>query len=214
MDQPTRQRRGLLIVLSSPSGAGKSTIARMLLEADDEVTMSISATTRPIRPGETDDLDYHFVDDDGFDAMIDDGEFVEWAPVFGYRYGTPKAPVKDALRKGRDILFDIDWQGTQQLRGAFGTDLVRIFVLPPSMQELERRLRARGTDSEDVIESRMRRAASEIGHWGEYDYVLINEDMDHCLAEVRAIIDAERLRRDRRPYLFDFVRRLVERPNY
>ncbi|MFL6726369.1 MAG: guanylate kinase [Sphingomicrobium sp.] len=214
MDQPTRQRRGLLIVLSSPSGAGKSTIARMLLEADDEVTISVSATTRPKRPGEIDDVDYHFVDDSEFDRMVESGDFAEWAYVFDHRYGSPKEPIKEALKIGHDILFDIDWQGTQQLRGAFGTDLVRIFVLPPSMQELERRLRSRGTDSEDVIESRMRRAASEIGHWGEYDYVLINEDMDECLQEVRTIIEAERLRRDRRPYLFDFVRRLVERPNY
>jgi guanylate kinase len=214
MDHPTRQRRGLLIVLSSPSGAGKSTIARMLLEADDEVTISVSATTRPKRPGEIDDVDYHFVDDSRFEQMVDNGDFAEWAYVFDHRYGSPKEPIKEALKIGHDILFDIDWQGTQQLRGAFGTDLVRIFVLPPSMQELERRLRSRGTDSEDVIESRMRRAASEIGHWGEYDYVLINEDMDECLQEVRTIIEAERLRRDRRPYLFDFVRRLVERPNY
>jgi guanylate kinase len=214
MDHPTRQRRGLLIVLSSPSGAGKSTIARMLLEADNEVTISVSATTRPKRPGEVDDVDYHFVDDSEFDGMVDNGDFAEWAFVFDHRYGSPKEPIKEALKIGHDILFDIDWQGTQQLRGAFGTDLVRIFVLPPSMQELERRLRSRGTDSEDVIESRMRRAASEIGHWGEYDYVLINEDMDDCLDEVRTIIEAERLRRDRRPYLFDFVRRLVERPNY
>jgi guanylate kinase len=213
MDQPTRQRRGLLIVLSSPSGAGKSTIAKMLLDADGDVTMSVSATTRGKRPGEVDDIDYHFVDDHHFDKMIRDGEFAEWAYVFDHRYGSPKEPIKEALRAGRDILFDIDWQGTQQLRGAFGTDLVRIFVLPPSMAELERRLRARGTDSEAVIESRMRRAASEIGHWGEYDYVLINEDMNACLAEVRSIIEAERLRRDRRPYLFDFIRRLVERPN-
>lgn len=213
MDQPTRQRRGLLIVLSSPSGAGKSTISRMLLDADSEVTMSVSATTRPKRPGEVDDVDYHFVDDAKFEAMVQAGDFAEWAYVFDHRYGSPKEPIKEALKIGHDILFDIDWQGTQQLRGAFGTDLVRIFILPPSMTELERRLRARGTDSEDVIESRMRRAASEIGHWGEYDYVLINEDMDVCLAEVRAIIDAERLRRDRQPYLFDFVRRLVERPN-
>ena len=213
-DQPIRQRRGLLIVLSSPSGAGKSTISRLLLEADSEVTMSISATTRPRRPGEVEDVDYHFVDDSRFDQMVEDGEFAEWAYVFDHRYGSPKEPIKDALKVGHDILFDIDWQGTQQLRGAFGTDLVRIFILPPSMQELERRLRSRGTDSEAVIQSRMTRAASEIGHWGEYDYVLINEDMGHCLAEVRAIIDAERLRRDRRPYLFDFVRRLVERPNY
>ena len=214
MDQPTRQRRGLLIVLSSPSGAGKTTISRMLLESDGDIMMSISATTRPMRPGEVEGIDYHFVDDPEFDRMVEDGDFAEWAYVFDHRYGSPKEPIKEALKVGHDILFDIDWQGTQQLRGAFGTDLVRIFVLPPSMQELERRLRSRGTDSEDVIESRMRRAASEIGHWGEYDYVLINEDMDSCLDEVRTIIDAERLRRDRRPYLFDFVRRLVERPNY
>ncbi len=213
-DPSTRRRRGLLIVLSSPSGAGKTTISRMLLEADSQITMSISATTRPQRPGEVNDRDYHFIDDGEFERWIQTDQFAEWAYVFDHRYGSPKEPIKEALKDGRDILFDIDWQGTQQLRGAFGTDLVRIFVLPPSMQELERRLRARGTDSEDVIESRMRRAASEIGHWGEYDYVLINEDMDHCLAEVQAIIDAERLRRDRRPYLFDFVRRLVERPNY
>jgi len=213
MDQPTRRRRGLLIVLSSPSGAGKSTISRMLLSADDAVTMSVSATTRDKRPGEVDDVDYHFVDDSTFEEMVGNSEFAEWAYVFDHRYGSPKEPIKDALKAGHDILFDIDWQGTQQLRGAFGTDLVRIFILPPSMEELERRLRARGTDSEDVIESRMRRAASEIGHWGEYDYVLINEDMNSCLGEVRSIIEAERLRRDRRPYLFDFVRRLVERPN-
>jgi guanylate kinase len=213
-DQPIRQRRGLLIVLSSPSGAGKSTISRLLLEADSEVTMSISATTRPRRPGEVEDVDYHFVDDSRFDQMVEDGEFAEWAYVFDHRYGSPKEPIKDALKVGHDILFDIDWQGTQHLRGAFGTDLVRIFILPPSMQELERRLRSRGTDSEAVIQSRMTRAASEIGHWGEYDYVLINEDMDECLAEVQSIIAAERMRRDRRPYLFDFVRRLVERPNY
>jgi guanylate kinase len=213
-DQPTRQRRGLLIVLSSPSGAGKSTISRLLLEADSEVTMSISATTRPRRSGEVEDVDYHFVDDAKFDQMVEDGEFAEWAYVFDHRYGSPKEPIKDALKVGHDILFDIDWQGTQQLRGAFGTDLVRIFILPPSMEELERRLRSRGTDSEAVIQSRMTRAASEIGHWGEYDYVLINQDMDECLAEVQSIIAAERMRRDRRPYLFDFVRRLVERPNY
>ena len=209
MDQPTRQRRGLLIVLSSPSGAGKSTIARMLLESDGEVTMSVSATTRPKRPGEVDNVDYHFVDDDGFDAMIDDGEFVEWAPVFGYRYGTPKAPVKDALRKGRDILFDIDWQGTQQLEAAMGEDLVSIFILPPSMGELERRLRTRGTDSDDVIADRMSRAASEISHWPEYEYVLVNRDTDKCVAQVRAIVAAERLRRTRRIGLVTFVRDLI-----
>jgi guanylate kinase len=208
-DQPTRQRRGLLIVLSSPSGAGKSTIARMLLDADKDVTMSVSATTRPKRPGEVDDVDYHFVDDDGFDAMIDDGEFVEWAPVFGYRYGTPKAPVKDALRKGRDILFDIDWQGTQQLQAAMGEDLVSIFILPPSMQELEQRLKSRGTDSDGVIADRMSRAAAEISHWPEYEYVLVNRDMFQCLTQVQAIVAAERLKRTRRIGLVAFVRDLI-----
>ena len=204
-----RQRRGLLIVLSSPSGAGKSTIARMLLDADKEVTMSISATTRPRRPGEVEGVDYHFVDEGEFDRLIADGEFVEWAPVFGFCYGTPKAPVKDALRDGRDILFDIDWQGTQQLHSAMGEDLVRIFILPPSMAELERRLRERGTDEESVIADRMQRAASEISHWAEYDYVLVNDDMDACLAQVRTIVAAERLKRSRQIGLVRFVRDLV-----
>jgi guanylate kinase len=208
-DQPTRQRRGLLIVLSSPSGAGKSTIARMLLESDKDVTMSVSATTRPKRPGEIDDADYHFVDDAGFDAMINAGDFVEWAPVFGYRYGTPKAPVKQALRQGRDILFDIDWQGTQQLEAAMGEDLVSIFILPPSMDELERRLRSRGTDSEEVIADRMARAAAEISHWPEYEYVLVNRDMAQCLAQVQAIVAAERLKRTRRIGLVTLVRDLI-----
>ncbi|WP_205479309.1 guanylate kinase [Sphingomonas arenae] len=204
-----RRRRGLLIVLSSPSGAGKSTISRMLLAADNEVTMSISATTRPKRPGEVDDVDYHFVGPEHFDRMIADGEFVEWAPVFDYRYGTPKAPVKAALKAGRDILFDIDWQGTQQLHAAMGEDLVRIFILPPSMEELERRLRSRGTDSEEVIAFRMQRAASEISHWAEYDYVLINHQTEHCLAQVRAIVAAERLKRQRQVGLVAFTRDLV-----
>jgi guanylate kinase len=211
MDQAQRTRRGLLIVLSSPSGAGKSTISRMLLEADDEVTISISATTRPMRPGEQDDVDYHFVDDVRFDAMIDEGEFVEWAPVFDHRYGTPKAPVKAALKAGRDILFDIDWQGTQQLQAAMGEDLVRIFILPPSMAELERRLRARGTDSAEVIAFRMARAADEISHWAEYDYVLINRDMEACLRQVQAIVAAERLKRQRQLGLVPFVRDLVSK---
>ena len=208
-DQPARQRRGLLIVLSSPSGAGKTTISRMLLDADPEATMSISATTRPKRPGEAEGVDYHFVGDAEFDRIVAAGEFVEWAPVFGFRYGTPKAPVKQALRDGRDILFDIDWQGTQQLHSAMGEDLVRIFILPPSMPELERRLRARGTDPEDVIADRMRRAASEISHWAEYDYVLVNSDMDSCLADVRTIVAAERLKRARQIGLVSFVRDLV-----
>ncbi len=211
-EQSGRRRRGLLIVLSSPSGAGKSTISRMLLQADPQITMSISATTRPMRPGEREDVDYHFVDDAHFDAMIAAGEFVEWAPVFGYRYGTPKAPVKAALKDGRDILFDIDWQGTQQLHSAMGEDLVRIFLLPPSMDELEKRLHARGTDSAEVIADRMERAAGEISHWAEYDYVLINDDTGECLAEVQAIVAAERLKRARQAGLVAFVRDLVGSP--
>ncbi|MEO6581997.1 MAG: guanylate kinase [Sphingomicrobium sp.] len=217
MDLPTddhngRRRRGLLIVLSSPSGAGKSTISRMLLGSDPAITLSISATTRPKRPGERDDVDYHFVSDAEFDAMIAAGEFVEWAQVFGHRYGTPKMPVKDALRDGRDILFDIDWQGTQQLHSAMGEDLVRIFLLPPSMPELERRLKQRGTDSDEVIGDRMARAAGEISHWAEYDYVLVNNDTDQCLADVRAIVAAERLKRSRQAGLVAFVRDLVAAP--
>ena len=209
MDSDTRQRRGLLIVLSSPSGAGKSTISRLLLAADKEVTMSISATTRAKRPGEAEGIDYHFVDDAEFDRMIAANEFVEWAHVFGCRYGTPKAPVKQALRQGRDILFDIDWQGTQQLQAAMGEDLVSIFILPPSMEELERRLRSRGTDSDEVIADRMSRAAAEISHWPEYEYVLVNRDMDQCLGQVRAIVAAERLKRTRRIGLVTFVRDLI-----
>lgn len=212
-DQPTRQRRGLLIVLSSPSGAGKSTISRMLLEADDNITMSVSATTRPMRPGEVDGVDYHFVDAAEFERLIKDDEFAEWAYVFDHMYGSPKEPIKEALRAGRDTLFDIDWQGTQQLEYAFRTDLVLIFILPPSMRELERRLHERATDSEEIIASRMKRASGEIGHWAEYDYVLINDDMEKCLQDVRAIIAAERLRRERQPYLLRFVRELVARPN-
>ena len=185
----------------------------MLLDADQDITMSVSATTRPKRPGEVDDVDYHFVDESEFKRLIDADEFAEWAYVFDHMYGSPKEPIKEALRQGRDTLFDIDWQGTQQLEYAFRTDLVLIFILPPSMAELERRLHERGTDSDEIIAGRMRRAASEIGHWAEYDYVLINDDMDQCLADVQAIIAAERLRRQRQPYLLGFVRELVARPN-
>jgi guanylate kinase len=207
-EPPARLRRGLLIVLSSPSGAGKSTISRMLLSADDDVTMSISATTRPRRPGEVEGVDYHFVDDARFDAMIDAGEFVEWAHVFGYRYGTPKGPVKAALRDGRDILFDIDWQGTQQLKAAMGGDLVSIFLLPPSMAELERRLRERGTDTDAVIADRMSRADAEISHWPEYEYVLVNGDTTECLGQVRVIVEGERLKTRRQANLVAFTRSL------
>jgi guanylate kinase len=208
-----RRRRGLLVVLSSPSGAGKSTISRLLLEADPNMTMSVSATTRPMRPGEVNGVDYHFVDEVEFNRLIEADEFAEWAYVFDHLYGSPKEPIKEALKEGRDTLFDIDWQGTQQLEYAFRTDLVLIFILPPSMKELERRLHERGTDSDEIIAGRMRRAASEIGHWAEYDYVLINDDMNKCLDDVRAIIAAERLRRERQPYLLSFVRELVARPN-
>ena len=204
-----RRRRGLLIVLSSPSGAGKSTISRMLLESDPHITLSISATTRPKRPGEVEGVDYHFVGEAEFQRMVREGEFAEWAPVFDHHYGSPQAPIKAALREGRDVIFDIDWQGTQQLHAAMGEDLVRVFILPPSMKELDRRLHERGTDSDKVIAGRMQRAAAEISHWAEYDYVLINEDMDECLREVRSILDAERLKRWRQAGLVSFVRDLV-----
>jgi guanylate kinase len=202
-------RRGLLIVLSSPSGAGKSTIAKKLLETEPGISMSVSVTTRPMRSGETDHTHYHFVDQAEFDRMQQAGEFVEWASVFGFCYGTPKSPVKQALKQGRDTLFDIDWQGARQLEPDFADNLVTIFLLPPSMQELERRLRARGTDSEAVVADRMRRAADEISHWAEYEYVLVNDDMDICLERVRAIVAAERSKRTSQPGLVSFVRDMI-----
>ncbi|MGQ0558646.1 MAG: guanylate kinase [Sphingosinicella sp.] len=202
------QRRGLLYVLSSPSGAGKSTIARMLLDSDDGIAMSVSATTRPIRPGEKDGRDYHFVDDARFDAMIANGEFLEWANVFGFRYGTLKREVMKAIESCCDVLLDIDWQGTQQLKQV-DPDIVRVFILPPSMEELERRLRTRKTDSEEVIRQRMARATAEISHWAEYDYVLINNDAEKCRELVHNILKAERLKATRRVFLHDFVRQLI-----
>ncbi len=204
------KRRGILFVVSSPSGAGKSTISRMLLAADPGLEMSVSATTRPMRPGEVDGKDYHFVDLDRFRAMISDGEFLEWAHVFGHRYGTPRGPVETALKEGRDVLFDIDWQGAQQLYQLAGGDVVRVFIFPPSMDELERRLRARGTDSEEVITARMSRAAAEISHWDGYDYVLVNDDVDACFDAVRTILRSERLKRNRQTGLIGFVRSLTK----
>ncbi len=202
-------RRGLLFVLSSPSGAGKSTIARKLLAADRGLEMSVSATTRPIRPGEEDGKDYHFVDLDRFRAMVADGEFLEWAHVFGHRYGTPKKPVDEILSRGRDVLFDIDWQGAQQLHQQAGGDVVRVFILPPSIDELHRRLAGRATDAPAVIDARMARAASEIAHWDGYDYVLVNDDVERCFAEVKTILDAERLKRSRQTSLIGFIRSLT-----
>jgi guanylate kinase len=201
-------RRGLMLVLSSPSGAGKTTLSRKLLEVDPMVDLSISVTTRKQRPGEVDGRDYHFVDAARFDAMVANDELLEWAHVFGNRYGTPRAPVDAALARGRDVLFDIDWQGTQQLRERANRDLVSIFVLPPSIPDLERRLRARAQDSDEVIHARMTKAADEMSHWAEYDYVVINTDIDHAFAEVQSILAAERLKRERQTGLSHFVRRL------
>jgi guanylate kinase len=201
-------RRGLMLVLSSPSGAGKTTLSRKLLEADPGVELSVSVTTRKQRPGEVDGRDYHFVDAARFDAMVANDELLEWAHVFGNRYGTPRTPVDAALSRGRDVLFDIDWQGTQQLRERANRDLVSIFVLPPSIPDLERRLRARAQDSDEVIHARMTKAADEMSHWAEYDYVVINTDIDHAFAEVQSILAAERLKRERQTGLSDFVRRL------
>lgn len=200
-------RRGLMLVLSSPSGAGKTTLSRKLLAADPGVELSVSVTTRKQRPGEVDGRDYHFLDAPRFDAMVENGELLEWAQVFGNRYGTPRLPVEATLVQGRDVLFDIDWQGTQQLEKA-GRDLVSIFVLPPSISDLEQRLRTRAQDSDEVIRARMAKAADEMSHWAEYDYVVINTDIERAFAQVRSILAAERLTRERQTGLSDFVRGL------
>ena len=203
-------RRGVMFILSSPSGAGKTTVSRMLLAQDGHIAMSVSATTRPMRPGEVDGRDYHFVSREEFDRMASAGEFLEWAHVFGHSYGTPKAQVKAGLKEGQDYLFDIDWQGTQQLYQKAQGDVVRVFLLPPSIDELRRRLTARGTDSAEVIAARMERARAEISHWDGYDYVVVNDDIDACFEKVLRILAAERLRRARQTGLIGFVRGLME----
>ena len=209
MSNENIQRRGLMLVLSSPSGAGKTTLSRKLLESDGAVTMSISATTRAPRIGEEEGKDYFFVSPSMFVQMAEGGAFLEHAVVFGNRYGTPKEPVMLALAKGRDVLFDIDWQGTQQLRQQAGDDLVSIFVLPPSHEELERRLRARAQDAEDVVQARMAKANNEISHWAEYDYVVINDDLGSTLEKIRTILDAERMKRGRQTGIAEFARKLM-----
>jgi guanylate kinase len=201
-------RRGVMFVLSSPSGAGKTTLSRKLLAVDPGVALSVSVTTRPARAGEIDGRDYHFIDSARFEAMVANDELLEWARVFDNCYGTPRAPVSAALAAGRDVLFDIDWQGTQQLREKARSDLVSLFVLPPSIDELERRLHSRAQDADEVIRRRMTKAADEMSHWAEYDYVVVNRDLDRAFTDVRAILAAERLRRERQTGLSDFVRRL------
>ncbi|HEY4273880.1 MAG TPA: guanylate kinase [Rhizomicrobium sp.] len=203
------QRRGLMLVLSSPSGAGKTTLSRRVLENDAAIAMSVSATTRRPRQGEVEGRDYFFVSPSDFTGMVDGNAFLEHAVVFGNHYGTPKEPVMLALAKGQDVLFDIDWQGTQQLRQQAGDDLVSIFVLPPSHAELERRLRARAQDAEDVVLARMARANNEISHWAEYDYVVINDDLDATLAKVQTILAAERMKRGRQIGITGFVSQLM-----
>lgn len=201
-------RRGLLLVMSSPSGAGKTTLSRALLASDHHIRMSVSVTTRPPRPGELDGKDYFFISKERFFEMRENEELLEWAEVFGNLYGTPRLPVEDALAKGRDVLFDIDWQGTQQLEQAMGDDLVRIFILPPSTDDLRDRLIKRAQDSASVVAKRMAEASREMSHWAEYDYVIVNDDVATASAEITAILTAERLRRKRRVGLTEFVRGL------
>ena len=208
-DMKTR-RRGLMVVLSSPSGAGKSTLTRALLAENKDMAMSVSATTRNPRPGEVEGKDYYFMEPVDFNLLVNKDELLEHAKVFGNYYGTPSGPVRDALAGGQDILFDIDWQGTQQLAQKAGDDLVSVFVLPPSTKALERRLKSRAQDSDEVVAQRMSKASEEISHWAEYDYVVVNDDMDRCIAEVKAILRAERVRRIRRTGLLNFVEALRE----
>ncbi|RXH32706.1 guanylate kinase [Bradyrhizobium zhanjiangense] len=202
------ERRGLMFVLSSPSGAGKTTLSRLLIERMPGLKMSVSATTREMRPGEVNGKDYLFVDKPTFEAMVKAGELLEWATVFDNSYGTPRGPVEAALSAGQDVLFDIDWQGTQQLREKARADVVSVFILPPSAADLEKRLHSRAQDSDAVIRKRMSRASHEMSHWAEYDYIVINHDVDQAFAEVQSILKAERLKRERRIGLVGFVRTL------
>ncbi len=202
------QRRGLMFVLSSPSGAGKTTISRRLLQRDPHIKLSVSVTTRPKRPGETEGIDYNFTDPTEFQLRLNRGEFLEHAKVFNYYYATPRQPVEDALASGMDVLFDIDWQGTQQLAEKAREDLVSVFILPPSTSELERRLKARAQDSAEVVAFRMNKAADEMSHWSEYDYIIVNHDLDQSVLAVEKILHAERLRRPRQFGLSNFVKGL------
>jgi guanylate kinase len=204
------QRRGLMLVLSSPSGAGKTTISRRLLGLEPKLTMSVSATTRAMRPGEKEGIDYHFVEIGAFRSMIDRKDFLEHAKVFDNYYGTPKGPVEAALRRGQDVLFDIDWQGTQQVAQAARDDLVSVFILPPSTRELEQRLMSRAQDSAEVVARRMAKAADEMSHWAEYDYIVVNHDIEASVTQVRSILTAERLKRQRQVGLPEFVKGLRE----
>ena len=204
----TMTRRGLLLILSSPSGAGKSTLSRKLMAWDQDLSFSVSATTRSPRTGEVDGREYYFKTRAAFQAMVKDGQMLEHAEVFGNFYGSPRGPVEDAMTQGRDTLFDIDWQGGQQIKQAMRGDVVSIFILPPSIAELESRLRGRAQDSEQVIAQRMAKSQAEISHWMEYDYVIVNRDLEAAFGELVTILQAERLRRDRQPHLADFVRGL------
>ena len=204
------QRRGLMLVLSSPSGAGKTTLSRQLLDNDKQIQLSVSCTTRPKRPGERDGVDYRFVDTPTFRGMIERKQFLEYAEVFGNYYGTPRGPVDDALNAGKDMLFDIDWQGTQQLRDKGRADLVTVFILPPSTRDLEKRLLTRAQDPKDIVAQRMAKAADEMSHWAEYDYVVVNSDIGTSLTNLKAILTAERLKRERQLGMSGFVKALRE----
>ena len=209
LDDMKSQRRGIMIVLSSPSGAGKTTLTRKLLKENPDMAMSVSATTRAPRTGEEEGIDYYFIGKNKFVEMVDNDAFLEHAKVFDNFYGTPRAPVEQALNAGRDVVFDIDWQGAQQLTQAAGDDLVKIFILPPNMRELESRLKNRAQDTDEVIAKRMAKSEAEISHWAEYDYVIVNENIDTAIDELRTIVAAERMRRGRQPWISHFVKALT-----